>query len=103
MNITKKEFIQQLVDKHHYTKKSAATLVDDFCDTIVENLRNGNAVSLRGFGCFDILERKARKCPHPIKGHECVIPAHWVPKFYAGDTMRRAVKTWEDNDKRGLT
>ena len=102
MNITKAEFIQQLVDKHRYTKKSAASLVEDFCNTVLENLEAGNTVSIRGFGCFDMVERAERSCCRPKTDEQFVVPAHWVPRFYPGETMKRAVKKWADNVKRGL-
>lgn len=94
MLINRKEFIQQLVDKHGYTKKSASALVDDFIDMIIENNEKGNAVSFHGFGRFDIIERKARSCPNPQTGERCEVPAHWVPRFYPGNHMRFAVSKW---------
>lgn len=68
MDIKRADLIQQLVDKHHYTKKAATSIVDDFCQIILDNLRNGNTVSIHDFGCFDILERKQRSCPNPQTG-----------------------------------
>lgn len=102
MDIKRNELIQQLVDKHGYTKKSATSIVDDFVDIILDNLGSGNTVSIRNFGCFDILERKERSCPNPQTGEKVVVPAHSVPRFYPGNKMRLAVKMWEDNTKRGL-
>lgn len=102
MQVTKKEFIQQLVDNYHYTKKSATTLVEDFCSLVLENLEEGNAVYFYGFGCFDMIMRATRSCPNPQTGEKCVIPAHWVPKFVPGQSMKRAVKMYEDNEKKGI-
>ena len=70
MNIKRADLIQQLVDKHRYTKKAATSIVDDFTDIILDNLESGNAVSIYGFGCFDILERKERSCPNPQTGEK---------------------------------
>lgn len=95
------DLIQQLVDKHGYTKKAATCIVDDFADIVIENLRNGNTVSIHDFGQFDILERKARSCPCVQTGEEVEIPAHLVPRFYPWKKMRLAVKLWEDDSKRG--
>lgn len=102
MDIKRNDLIQQLIDKHGYTKKSATNLVDDFVDIILDNLGAGNTVSLRNFGCFDILERKERSCPNPQTGEKVIVPAHWIPRFYPGNRMRLVVKKWEDNTKRGL-
>ena len=102
MDIKRNDLIKQLIDKHSYTKKAATSIVDDFVDIILDNLSNGNTVSIRNFGCFDILERRARSCPNPQTGEKVEVPAHWVPRFYPGRGMRLVVKLWEDNTKRGL-
>lgn len=102
MDVTRNGLIQQLVGKG-YTKKAATSIVDDFVCVILENLEKGNTISIRNFGCFDILERKARSCPNPQTGERVDVPAHQIPRFYPGNGMRRAVKVWEDNMKRGLT
>lgn len=102
MDIKRVDLIQQLMDKHGYTKKAATNIVDDFTDIILENLGDGNTVSIHNFGCFDILERKARSCPNPQTGETVKVPAHWIPRFYPGNRMRVAVKLWEDSVKRGL-
>ena len=60
MDIKRVDLIQQLVDRHGYTKKAATSIVDDFTNLILENLEEGNTISIHNFGCFDILERKAR-------------------------------------------
>ena len=102
MDIKRVDLIQQLMDKHGYTKKAATNIVDDFTDIILYNLGNGDTVSIHNFGCFDILERKARSCPNPQTGEKVNVPAHWIPRFYPGNKMRLAVKLWEDSTKRGL-
>lgn len=102
MDIKRVDLIQQLVDKQGYTKKAATSIVDDFTDIILYNLGNGDTVSIHNFGCFDILERKARSCPNPQTGEKVDVPAHWIPRFYPGNKMRLAVKLWEDSTKRGL-
>ena len=102
MDIKRVDLIQQLVDTHGYTKKAATSIVDDFTDIILYKLGNGDTVSIHNFGCFDILERKARSCPNPQTGEKVDVPAHWIPRFYPGNKMRLAVKLWEDSTKRGL-
>lgn len=102
MNIKRKDLINQLVEKHGYTKKAATSIVDDFVALILDNLSDGNTVSIQNFGCFDILERKARSCPNPQTGEKVNVPAHWIPRFYPSKKMRMVIKVWEDNQKRGL-
>ena len=102
MNIGKKELVNQLVAKHSYTKIAATAIVEDFADIIIDNLAQGNTVTLRNFGIFDILERRARSCPNPQTGERIEIPTHWVPRFYPSVKMRAAVKLWEDEERRKM-
>lgn len=99
MNIKRADLVTQLVEKYHYTKSSAESVVEDFCDIIIDNLQKGNTVSIYGFGCFDILERAQRECINPTTGDRMKIPSHWIPRFYPGTSMRRAVKIWENSEK----
>lgn len=102
MDVRKADLIEQLVEEHGYTKAAATSIVTDFTDIIMSNLRKGNSISLRNFGCFDILERKARTCPNPQTGELVKVPAHWIPRFYPSNRMRMVVKEWEDDTKRGI-
>lgn len=102
MDINRPALINQLVEKHRYTKKAATQLIDDFTMLILDNLREGNTVTIRNFGCFDLLERKAHTGKHPATGEPTFIPAHWVPRFYPAPNMKMMVKLWEDDQKRGL-
>ena len=101
MNITKREFIDQLHTEYGYTKGSAEQLVNDFCELVINNIEEGNTVSIYGFECFDVVKRKGRTCKSP-QGDETYVPEHWSPKFYPGNALRRAVKIWSDNEERGL-
>lgn len=101
MNLTKNDLVFQLTQEG-FTKRAATEIIDEFTALIIENLERGNTISIRGFGCFDIQERKARACPNPRTGERMDIPAHWMPRFYPGNEMKRAVKVWASNEKRGL-
>ena len=101
MNIKRNDLVKQMGEKFGYSKKDATQLIDDFCDIVVDNLRNGNSVSIHNFGCFDVLERKEHALID-LNGERKVVPAHWVPRFYPGKQMRLVVKMWEDDTKRGL-
>lgn len=100
MNINRQDFIQQLVSKHNYTKKAATALVDDFLNMLIANFEEGNTVTFYGFGTFDIVERAERTCQNVKTGEPCVIPAHYVPKYYPGIRVKTAIKKWESEQER---
>lgn len=102
MLVTKKEFIQQLVDKHRYTKKAAKAMVEDFWDVMRDNIEDGNTVMFHGYGRFELVERKSRRVCNPRTGELVVAPDHYFAKFFPGNLIKYAARTYESNVKQGL-
>jgi nucleoid DNA-binding protein len=73
------------------TKKDAKAAVDCVVFAITEALKQGDAVTLIGFGTFKVSERKGRRGRNPRTGHEIEIKGKKVPKFRAGKALRDAV------------
>lgn len=101
MDINKKALIRQLSDRYGYTIKGTTEVVDNLLALILENIEDGNSVSLYGFGCFDVLKRKAHVCPNRQTGKMRDIPEHYIPRFYPGARMHLAVRKWELNNEDG--
>ncbi len=80
------------VAKATCTKKEAADAVDAVLAAITKSLKKGDAVTLVGFGTFDVKKRKARKGRNPQTGKEIKIAAKKVPVFKAGKGLKDAVK-----------
>ncbi len=74
------------------TKKAADEVVDMIFDSIVKTLKNGDEVSIAGFGIFIAKERKARTARNPRTGETVNVPAMKVPKFRASKNFKDAVK-----------
>lgn len=102
MNINRTDLINQMHDVYGYTKKSATEFIDDLLELMLQNMEDGNTISLYGFGVFDIVRRNPKPVKHILSGEMIEVPEHWVPKFVPGRRMDIAVKKWQDNVKRGL-
>ena len=74
------------------TKKEAQEAVDCVFSSITKALKEGDAVTLVGFGSFKVVERKARKGRNPQTGEEIDIKASKAPKFTPGKSLKEAVK-----------
>jgi DNA-binding protein HU-beta len=64
-------------------------------ESIVEALKDGNTVTVTGFGTFEvraIKERKIRSIRGSKAGQLVSIPAHKRPAFRAGTELERAVE-----------
>ncbi len=74
------------------TKKEAQAAVDCVFSTITNALKDGDAVTLVGFGTFKVQERKARQGRNPQTGAQIFIEARKVPRFVAGKALKDGVR-----------
>lgn len=74
------------------TKKAADDVVDLVFDTITKTLKDGQEVSITGFGTFSVKQRAARKARNPRTGAMVDVPAMKAPKFKAGKGLKEAVR-----------
>ncbi len=90
--MTKAELIDQIAEETDLTKASASKALDTMINAIVSATKDGQKVTLIGFGTFMVSERKAREGRNPRTGETINIPAAKVPKFIAGKGFKDAVK-----------
>jgi len=72
-------------------KKVAEDAVACVLDTITEALKQGDSVTLVGFGTFKVAKRAARTGRNPQTGKPLKIKAKKVPKFTPGKNLKEAV------------
>jgi len=61
--------------------------------TIENALKNGESVTLIGFGSFEVKERAERKGRNPQNGEEITIAAARLPSFKPGKALKDAVNS----------
>ncbi|MFN8009985.1 MAG: HU family DNA-binding protein [Holophagaceae bacterium] len=86
--LTKADLSKQLMDKLELGKKEADLLVNTFLDAIVQSLRSGEGVELRGFGSFRLRDRRARVGRNPRSGESIKVPPKRVVYFKLGKELR---------------
>lgn len=91
--MNKAELIERVAEKTGHQKKDVEKLLDTLLDTITDTMKNGQEVTLTGFGTFLPKERTARAGVNPLNPKERIqIPAVTIPKFKAGKTLKDALK-----------
>lgn len=89
--MNKTEFVSAVAEAAELSKTDAAKAVDAMIDVITNTLKKGDAVTLVGFGTFQVRARAARVGRNPQTKAEIQIPASNNPAFKAGKALKDAV------------
>ena len=89
--MNKTELIDAVADAADLSKADAGRAVDAVVDTITGALKDGDSVTLVGFGTFLVRARAARTGRNPQTGATIEIKAANAPAFKAGKALKDAV------------
>ncbi len=89
--MNKKDLVNEVAEVLQ-TKKEAEAAVECVLASITKAMKEGDTVSLVGFGTFKVSERKAREGRNPQTGEKIKIKAKKVPKFVPGKALKEAVE-----------
>jgi len=89
----KGELINRIAEKIGVSKKQAEDMLEAFTEITTEALKEGDEVTITGFGTFMPKERSARGGVNPQNPSERIqIPAVTIPKFKSGKALKDALK-----------
>ena len=91
-NVNKDALVDGIAGKTDLSKKDIEAVIEAFEEKVTEEIRQGNKVTLTGFGTFRVSDRAAREGINPQTKEKIQIPAMRVPKFTAGKALKEAVK-----------
>jgi integration host factor subunit beta len=89
--MTKAELVDEVARIVQLTKKQAETIVNIVFDSIVESLRSGQKIELRGFGSFRLRSRKSRTGRNPKTGEKVEVPSKKIPYFKPGKELKELI------------
>jgi len=89
--VNKSELIDAIAESADLSKAAAGRAIDAFVDSITGALKDGDQVTLIGFGTFSVKDRAARVGRNPQTGAEIQIKASKNPSFKAGKALKDAV------------
>ena len=79
--MNKTEIIRRLAKEHGRSKKEVLILVDGFIEAIKQSIKEGDRVTLSGFGSFTPSERKGFTGVDPRTGDPLDIPNRKIASF----------------------
>ena len=89
--MNKSELIDAVASAADLPKAAAGRALDAVVDSITAALKEGDSVSLVGFGVFSVKDRAARTGRNPQTGEPIQIKAAKIPSFKAGKALKDAV------------
>ena len=90
--MNKSDLIDAMAEDAGVTKAAAKKALESFLGNVQGSLKNGNRVSLVGFGSWSVTRRAAREGRNPQTGASMHIAASKVPGFKAGKGLKDKVK-----------
>lgn len=90
--MNKSQLVESIAERSQLTKSQAESAVNALVDSVTQALKNGEAVTLVGFGTFEARNRAGRTGRNPKTGEDIVIPAAIVPAFKPGKALKDALK-----------
>lgn len=94
--MTKAELVEEVSRTVQLTKKQAESIVNIVFDSIVQSLRSGEKIELRGFGSFRLRSRKSRTGRNPKTGARVEVPSKKIPYFKPGKELKELINVSSD-------
>ena len=81
INLTKQEIVNSIFMQIGYPKKVAETVLEDFFDIILQNLKLNKKVKIAKFGTFEIRKKNSRIGRNPLTKEKKIISSRNVVLF----------------------
>lgn len=93
-----RDFVIKKTDKSvQFTIDDIESVLDALLYVVDDAIRNGEEISIRGFGTLGLQYRKSRKLKHVGTGEDTVAEARFVPKFTSGHNLRMSARIYEQS------
>ncbi len=89
--MTKADIVDRIATGTGLTKVDTEAVVDGFILTVIDALKEGKNIEIRGFGSFKVKKRKGRVARNPRTGQQVMVDEHWVPIFKVSKEVKQAV------------
>ncbi|MDE6348421.1 MAG: HU family DNA-binding protein [Bacteroides sp.] len=87
-----KEFTAELSQRLGYTLKDTSELVSSLLSGIVRQLEEGNAVSIQGFGTFEVKKKEERISVNPTTKLRLLVPPKLVLTYKPSTALKDKFK-----------
>ena len=80
-NLTRKDLSNKIFRDLGFSKNYSSTIIDDFFETLIQELISSNKIKISSFGTFKVVNKKERIGRNPKTKEEAIISQRKVVKF----------------------
>ena len=89
--MTKSQLVDRLAATSGYPRKAIETAVNAVFESMVDALREGDRIEVRGFGNFTVRQYRAYTGRNPKTGEQVAVPAKRMPFFKVGKDLSERI------------
>ena len=88
-NFTRKDLSNKIYQKLGFSKNYSSIIIDNFFETLIDELLKSNKIKLSSFGTFKTINKKKRIGRNPKTKEEAIISPRRVVKFTPSLSVKR--------------
>ncbi len=89
--MNKSELVSEVAKRTNLTQKDVGNAIESFMEVIKETMKNGDKITLVGFGTFEVRKRKATTGINPKTKEKINIPEKQFAKLKFSNTLNKAL------------
>ena len=79
--MTKADIVDRVAAGTGLTKLETEAIIEGFFKTVIEALKDGRGIEIRGFVSYRVKKKNSRQARNPKTGEQVFVPEHYVPTF----------------------
>lgn len=79
--MTKADIVERVASGTGLTKLETEAVIEGFLNTVIEALKDGKGIEIRGFGSYKVKKKSPRYARNPKSGEKVFVDEHFVPVF----------------------
>ena len=80
-NFTRKDLSKRIFQNLGFSKRYSSMLIDNFFETLIQELIKSNKIKISSFGTFKVINKKKRIGRNPKTREEAIIVPRKIVKF----------------------
>lgn len=89
--MTKADIVDIISSSTGLTKVETEAVIKGFLETVIDAMKHGETIELRGFGSFKVVKRAQRVARNPKTNEEVIVPEQYVPTLKISRDFKESV------------